>query len=216
MKPRCRVNGCANARAGHSLLCSKHRSRKRRHGHEEQRTISKSDLKPFIEKVQARIAKQPDAKLWSVLDQRWDIVTSKWRAELPTTIYRYVRAGTKELVRLADTVSGRDVAVTVIAMYLLQANDPRLFRNEMGFRTQLVRRVRTLSSTSFSRWSGASDGRERRAMKELEPRTVEYLSALLVKLFGPAGVRVAQLERREEEEQRKEQLAFYEALGEVE
>jgi len=32
MKPRCRVNGCANARAGHSLLCFKHRSRKRRHG----------------------------------------------------------------------------------------------------------------------------------------------------------------------------------------
>lgn len=216
MKPRCRVNGCANARAGHSLLCSKHRARKRRHGHEEQRTISKGDLKPFIEKVQARITKQPDAKLWSVLDRRWDVVTTKWRAELPTTIYRYVRAGMKELVRLADTVSGREVAVTIIAMYLLQDHDPRLFKNEAGFRTQLARRVRGLSSTSFSHWSGAGDGRERRAMKELEPKTVAYLSALLVKLFGPAGVRVAQLERREEEEQRKERLAFYDALGEVE
>ncbi|MDA9441639.1 hypothetical protein XH98_21640 [Bradyrhizobium sp. CCBAU 51745] len=216
MKPRCRVNGCANPRAGHSLLCSKHRSRKRRHGHEEQRTISKGDLKPFIEKVQARIAKRPDAKLWAVLDQRWDIVTTKWRAELPTTLYRYVRAGMKELLRLADTVSGRDVAVTVIAMYLLQDYDPRLFKDEAGFRTQLVRRVRTLSSTSFSHWSGASDGRERRAMKELEPRTAEYLSGLLVELFGPAGVRVAQVEKREEEDQRKERLAYYEALGEVE
>lgn len=215
MKPRCRVNGCANARAGHSLLCSKHRSRKRRHGHEEQRTISKSDLKPFIEKVQARIAKQPNAKLWSVLDQRWDIVTIKWRAELPSTIYRYARAGMKELVRLADTASGRDVAITVIAMYLLQDYDPRLFKDEAGFRAQLVRRVRTLSSTSFSHWSGASDGRERRAMKELEPRTAEYLSELLVGLFGPAGVRIAQLEKREEEEQRKERLAYYNALGEV-
>ncbi|MCK1745916.1 hypothetical protein IVA80_35425 [Bradyrhizobium sp. 139] len=216
MKPRCRVNGCANARAGHSLLCSKHRSRKRRHGHEEQRTISKTDLRPFIDKVQARITKQPDAKLWSICDQRWDMLTAQWRAELPKTIYRYVRAGTKELVRLANTVSGREVAVTVIAMYLLQDHDPRLFKNEIGFRTQLVRRVRTLSSTSFSHWSGASDGRERRAIKELEPRTVEYLSGLLVELFGPAGVRVAQLERREEEEQRKERLVYYEALSEVE
>ncbi|MET4273311.1 MULTISPECIES: hypothetical protein [unclassified Bradyrhizobium] len=215
MKPRCRVNGCANTRAGHSLLCSKHRSRKRRHGHEEQRTISKGDLKPFIEKVQARIAKQPDAKLWSVLDQRWDIVTAKWRAELPKTIIRYVRAGMKELVRLSNTVSGREVAVTVIAMYLLQEYDPRLFKNEMGFRTQLVRRVRGLSSTSFSNWSGASDGRERRAMKELEPRTAEYLSGLLVELFGVAGVRIAQIEKREEEEQRKERLTFYDALREV-
>jgi hypothetical protein len=47
--PRCRVNGCANTRAGHSRLCNKHRSRKRRHGHEEQRTVSKADLKPFVE-----------------------------------------------------------------------------------------------------------------------------------------------------------------------
>ena len=72
--PRCRVNGCANARAGHSRLCSKHKSRKRRHGHEEQRTVSKADLKPFVEKVQARIAKQPDARLWSICDQRWDVL----------------------------------------------------------------------------------------------------------------------------------------------
>ncbi|WP_426612489.1 hypothetical protein [Bradyrhizobium sp. McL0616] len=75
----------------------------------------------------------------------------------------------KELVRLAATVSGREVAITTIAMYLLQAHDRRLFKNEVGFRSQLVRRVRTLSTTSFSHWSGASDGRERRAIKELEP-----------------------------------------------
>jgi hypothetical protein len=119
------------------------------------------------------------------------------------------------LVRLADTVSGREVAITTIAMYLLQAHDPRLFKNELGFRTQLVRRVRTLSTASFSHWNGASDGRERRAMKELEPKTVEYLSGLLVELFGPAGLKVAQLERREEEERRKERLAYYEALADV-
>ena len=51
MPPRCRVNGCEKPSAGHSHLCSKHRSRKRRHGHEGQRTVSKADLKPFIEKV---------------------------------------------------------------------------------------------------------------------------------------------------------------------
>jgi hypothetical protein len=215
MPPRCRVSGCANVRAGHSHLCSKHRSRKRRHGHEEQRTISKADLKPFIDKVHTRIAKQPETKLWSICDQRWDVLTTSWRSQPPDTIYRFVRAATRELVRLADMVSGREVAITTIAMYLLQAHDPRLFKSEIGFRTQLVRRVRSLSSTSFSHWSGAGDGRERRAMREMEPKTVEYLSGLLVELFGPAGLRVAQLERREEEERRKEQLAYYDALGEV-
>ena len=213
--PRCRVNGCANARAGHSRLCSKHRSRKRRHGHEEQRTVSKADLKPFIEKVQARIAKQPEAKLWSICDQRWDVLTSSWRSQPPKTIFRFVRASTKELLRLANTVSGRDVAVTTIAMYLLQAHDPRLFKSEAAFRTQLVRRVRGLSSGSFAEWDGAGDGRKRRAMKELEPKTTEWFSGILVELFGPAGLKVAQLERREEEERRKERLAYYDALAEV-
>ncbi|WP_377828253.1 hypothetical protein ACFKHW_30365 [Bradyrhizobium lupini] len=32
----------------------------------EQRTISNTDLKPFIEKVLVRLAKQPDAKLWTI------------------------------------------------------------------------------------------------------------------------------------------------------
>ena len=121
----------------------------------------------------------------------------------------------KELVRLANTVSGREVAVTTIAIYLLQSHDPRLFRSEAAFRTQLVRRVRGLSSASFAEWDGAGDGRKRRAMKDLEPKTAEYLSAILVELFGPAGLKVAQLERREEEERRKERLAYFEALGEV-
>ncbi|WP_334417498.1 MULTISPECIES: hypothetical protein [unclassified Bradyrhizobium] len=126
-----------------------------------------------------------------------------------------MRASTKELVRLANTVSGREVAITTIAMYLLQADDPRLFKNETAFRTQLVRRVRGLSSGSFAEWDGAGDGRKRRAMKELEPKTTEYFSGILVELFGPAGVKMVQLERREEEERRKERLAYYDALGEV-
>jgi hypothetical protein len=113
-------------------------------------------------------------------------------------------------------VSGRDVAVTIIAIYLLQAHDPRLFKSETAFRTQLVRRVRGLSSASFDEWDGAGDGRKRRAMKELEPKTSEWFSGILVELFGPAGVKVAQLEKREEEERRKDRLAYLNALSEVE
>ena len=215
MPPRCRANGCEKPSAGHAHLCSKHRSRKRRHGHEGQRTISKADLKPFVEMVQARIAKQPEAKLWSICDQRWEVLTSSWKSQPPATIFRHVRAGAKELVRLANTVSGREVAVTTIAMYLLQAHDPRLFKSETAFRTQLVRRVRGLSSGNFAEWDGAGDGRKRRAMKELEPKTTEGFGGILVELFGPAGVKVAQLERREEEGRRNERLSYFDALREV-
>ncbi|MEK9285688.1 hypothetical protein MTR72_39880 [Bradyrhizobium sp. ISRA442] len=172
-------------------------------------------MKPFIEKVQARIAKQPEAKLWSICDQRWEAWTSSWRSQPPTTIYRFVRSAAKELVRLADNTSGREVAITTVAMYLLQEHDPRLFKSEAAFRAQLVRRVRSLSTASFSEWDGAADGRTRRAMKLLEPRTTEYLGGVLVELFGQAGVRVAQLEKREEEERKKAVLALHSALAEV-
>jgi hypothetical protein len=211
----CRVRGCDNRSAGYSPLCPKHRSRKRRHGHEEQRTIGKTDLRPFIKKVEERIAKQPDANLWSICEKRWNMLAETWRAEPPKTIYGPVRAGAKELVRLADTVSARDVMVTLIAFYLLQDNDPRLFKSETGFRTQLVRAIRSLSGGSFADWDGASDGRKRRAMKELDPHTVKYLSGVLAELLGPAGLKVAQLERKEEEERRQATLAFYAALNGV-
>lgn len=166
--------------------------------------------------MQARIAKQPDRKLWSICDQRWDVLTTNWRSQLPSSIRRPEKAAIKELLRLADTVSGRDVWITVMAMYLLQADDPRLIKNETAFRTQMVRRIRGLSSSSYSHWQGAADGRERRAIRELEPRTVAYLSTMLVELFGTAGVKLTQIERREEEEQRKERLASYDALAEME
>jgi hypothetical protein len=211
----CRVPGCSKRSAGYSPLCPKHRSRKRRHGHEEQRTIGKTDLKPFIKRVEERIAKQPDASLWSICEQRWNMLADEWRSQPPKTIYRFVRAGARELVRLADTVSARDVMVTLIAFYLLQDHDPRLFKNETGFRTQLVRAIRSLSSGSYSEWDGASDGRKRRAMKELDPHTVKYLSGELAVILGPAGLKVAQLERKEEEERRQATLAFYAAMSEV-
>jgi hypothetical protein len=215
MPTSCRVSGCASVRAGYSPFCAKHRSRKRRHGHEEQRTISKSDLKFFIDKVQARIAKQPEANLWSICDQRWDVWTSTWRSQPPSTIHRHVRAAAKELIQLADSLSGREVAITTIAMYLLQEYDPQLFKSEAAFRAQLARRVRSLSPSSYSEWGGASDGRKRRAMKVLDPRATEHLGGILVELFGQAGVRVAQLERKEEEERKKASLALGAALAEV-
>lgn len=211
----CRVSGCTKSTSGYSPLCPAHRSRKRRHGHEEQFTVSKTDLKPFVDKVHDRIAKQPEASLWSVCDQRWDMFTDTLRDDQPKTIYSFVRSAMKELVRLKRSVSGRSVAVTTIAMYLLQQYEPRRFRSEEAFRAQLVRRVRSLSDASFSQWEGASDGRSRRAMKELEPRAVAYTANLLVELFGPAGVKITQLERRDEDERNKGQAAYGAALAEV-
>jgi hypothetical protein len=52
-------------------------------------------------------------------------------------------------------------------------------------------------------------------MRELEPKTVEYIAATLVELLGPAGLRVVQLERQEDEERRRQWLTYSDALSKV-
>jgi hypothetical protein len=53
-------------------------------------------------------------------------------------------------------------------------------------------------------------------MAELGPKATEVLSRFLVELLGPAGLRVARLERQDEEEQRRKVADFHKALAEVE
>jgi hypothetical protein len=100
-------------------------------------------------------------------------------------------------------------------MYLLHYEHPRLFRSEAAFRTQMVRRVRSLASHNFRQAYGAADGRRRRVLSEPTPRVVTILGEWLVELFGPAGVRIAQMEKRDAEREREERNAFHLALAEL-
>ena len=212
---KCRVNGCNNWAKGFSRLCAKHKARKRRHGDPDQPTITKTDLKPFVAKVQTHITKNPASTVWHVCDKRWDAMVQVAESCRAETYFRHERQAAMEILRLNSAVRGRDIAITTVAMYLLQYERPHLFRSERAFRSQLVRRVRTLNPSNFQTTVGAADGRERRVLNELPPKAVTVLAAWLVELFGPVGVKLAQAEQREAEEKRKAQAELAAAMREI-
>jgi len=216
MTRKCSVATCGSAAVGFSRLCSKHKARKRRHGEPDQRTITKGDLAPHLEGLLSRIERNPSLNVWTICDQRWKWIVEHAKAELSGKIHvRHERQAAKEVLRLASAVPARSIAVTSIAMYLLQYAQPHLFRSERAFRAQLVRRVRSLHVGSFQTSTGASDGRNRRVMRELPPMATGVLANWLVELFGPAGVKIARLIQQEREEEENAELAYRAALRDV-
>jgi hypothetical protein len=213
---KCRVGGCANNAKGFSRLCAKHKARKRRHGDPDQPTITRADLKPFTQKVLAHIEKNATSTMWDVCDRRWQGMVRFAQCNLAQRVYvRHERQAAQEVLRLNSAAQGRDIAILTAALYLLQYERPNLFRSEQAFRAQLVRRVRTLNPANFLTGFGATDGRERRVIRELPPRTVRVLAAWLVELFGPVGVKLARVEQQEAEEKRKRDAEFKTAMSEI-
>jgi len=72
---------------------------------------------------------------------------------------RYKRLAAYELRRLADHVTPERVIETVLAIYLMQDQDPRRFRSDTVFWTQLVRRVRGLTKANAGVWISPDTGK---------------------------------------------------------
>jgi hypothetical protein len=58
------------------------------------------------------------------------------------------RTAAFELVKLSNAVEARAVLKTVLAMFLMQDQEPRKFRSDNAFLTQMVRRVRGLTKVN--------------------------------------------------------------------
>jgi hypothetical protein len=97
------------------------------------------------------------------------------------------RIAAREVVKLAEHVEPREVVETVLAMFLLEQDQPRRFRSDPAFRTQLVRRTRGLSEVNAGTWYDAATGKTKRAYKELAPRANAVLGQWLAELFGGAA-----------------------------
>jgi hypothetical protein len=82
-------------------------------------------------------------------------------------------------------------------MYVMLEMDPRRFASDQAFRTQLVRRVRGLTEVNAGVWWDHRAGRNKRAYKDLSPRTTAIMGELLVRAFGAPGVMLARKEAEE-------------------
>lgn len=200
----CRSSGCGrNAASRFGAYCHSHRSRRRRHGAVDQEAITKADLKGYREIVRHRIAKNKDNATWDKLKAMWSsliaeaqTVLADWRSGRAMPIFKKTTAD--ELIKLSSAVRAEHVIETVLALYLLQDAEPRRIKSDAAFLTQMVRRVRGLTQLNAGTWTDGT-GKAKSAYREVSPKVVECLGMKLARAFGPVGVIMAKLERRDHE-----------------
>ncbi len=107
------------------------------------------------------------------------------------------------------------VVEVVIAMYLLENQNPHRFKSHEAFGRQLVRRVRALSDMNVGTYFDHHSGKVKRVYRDFKPRTTDLLADLLRTIFGAAALTVVSLERRDAEAQRTEQLELHAALNQL-
>ena len=221
MTKPCRAPHCQRPSAsGFSVYCDHHKARLRRHGAVDQDAITAAMLKPYVRRVKARIEKNRDNPAWAQLDRRWLDVVDHARRILGQ--FEAGRAGltvelkaATEVRRVADDGKVRDVVVTALAMFVLQACEPRRFKSDAGFRFQLVRRVRSLGDAHAGMSYDHASGKTRRVYREVPPQAMALMGQWLAEALGSAGIRVAELELEAIERVQDEQKALRQALDDL-
>lgn len=209
----CTIEGCTNKAAGFSTLCHRHKRIKRRHGHPSQICITVADLKPYRRRVRDRMVKHSENHAWSILRDRWMRILSIAEGnEAKSSKFRYQRKAHEEIARLGKDVSPDAVIEMTLAMYLLQEDQPRVFRSDRAFDFQLVRRVRGLAETNAGEYWDHKEQRTRRVYRDLPPKSAEIIADYLKATFAVAGLYVARLEEKEMDMERQEKVRLQEAL----
>jgi hypothetical protein len=214
----CRVSGCCSPTSSrYSIYCSTHKARFRRHGAVDQEGITKANLNPYLRLVQARIEKNLESPLWPQLNARWDALADHARSLLAHrgAMPRHERIAAQELQKLTDAVPPQQVIETALALFIMQELQPRRFRSDRAFRTQLVRRVRGLTDLNAGSWFDHQTGKTKRAYKELSPRAAMVLGQWLADAFGGAGLHLAMLEQTEVDKKQQEQRALHASLSQL-
>lgn len=161
------------------------------------------ELQPYRDRVQARRAKNPTNPTWALLDRRWEALTehagqtlARYATGMPAVSHE--RQTAEILVGLVDSVSAAAVIDTALAMFAFSEQRPSRFKSDKAFGFQLSRRVRGLADASSGAKRSATTGRLKRTYAEVPPRVMGCLAESLKVAFGVAGLRLAELEKRDE------------------
>lgn len=216
----CRITGCGLATSGYSTFCATHKRRQRRHGHPAQAGVAVHELKPLQSRVRARMEKNAGNPTWHILRSRWEALIGiakgemmRWQGGAPMSRYEVEAWANVEKIGVA--ASETEIIETVLAMYLLQEENPHRFRSDAAFSGQLVRRVRALAPVNIGESYNHKTGKIRRVYRDAKPKTVAILAGLLQETFGAAGLIVARLEKQEVGKKTEEQQALHLALEEL-
>lgn len=213
----CTVRHCGEpASSQFSPYCRRHKSTMRRQGDPTQTAISTSELKPFRNRVKARIEKNADSPLWAHLDALWGTIAAEARTEAERRVgNRYQRSAANEILNIDADSTSREIVVTTLAMFVLWQDVPWRFRSDAAFRLQLARRVRTHTSRHTGRWFDAKTGKQKCIYREMTPKAGNIIGQKLSRAFGATGIKLALLDERDREEARKAQEAISIAIMEL-
>ncbi|GJD93087.1 hypothetical protein [Methylobacterium iners] len=171
-------------------------------------------LRPYVEMVHNKRAKHPDNTVWLMMEAKWNSLVDYCQETLASTPYmnRYNRRGMSEIRKLGINVEPKKVIDTVLACYLMYDLEGRRFRTDQSFRFQLVRRVRGLTTTNAKSWPTGEGGKRKLVYDELPPKANIVMSTLIIGKLGSTGVTFSRIVKEDEEKERKEKLAYFDAL----
>jgi hypothetical protein len=222
MERFCTVRGCDRPVKGRAYgrRCNAHRHRARRHGHPEQLGITRKELKRFEGRIEGLVAKNPEARGWAALDQRWEALT-KHAADIVEAAkggkphQRNERRAAEEVLKIAQGTEGRAVWVRVAALYAFQEEFPQRFLSDRAFLYELVRTVRRLSAVSVSQYYNAKTGRTKLVYRDPPPQAIEFMAAWLREVFGFAGLHLAREWREKRERSAREKARERDEINEA-
>lgn len=217
MNGRCRVRLCGEPTASQfSPYCRRHKSTKRRQGAPDQTAITTTELKPFRDRVRARIAKNEASPLWAHLDNQWASLVTEARGNADRCVgNRYQRSAAHEILNIDADSAPREIVVATLAMFVFWHDMPSRFRSDAAFRLQLARRVRALSDRHIGHWYDHRTGKQKRIYREMTPKAGDIIGQKLSIAFGAVGFRLALLDEKDREEARKAKDAIANAIKEL-
>jgi hypothetical protein len=220
MRRACTVTTCGQLTAGFSTLCELHKRTLRRHGHAEQTGVTSAELQPYRDRVAARRTKNPGNPTWALLERRWEALTGHAGVVLDSYAMgspsvSYERQTAEQLVTLRDTVSGATLIDVALAMFAMWEQWPARFKSDKAFGFQLARRVRGLSDVNTGSSWNAKEERLKRTYRDVPPRVLESLAESFKLAFGVAGLRLAELDKKDVEGMKAERQELHDALKEM-
>lgn len=217
MSGLCRVRHCGEPPASRfSPYCRRHKSTHRRQGAPDQTAITITELKPFRDRVSARMAKNEASPLWAHLEDRWATIAAEAKTEVNRRVgNRYQRNSAHELLNIAADSTPREIIITTLAMFVLWHDMPWRFRSDAAFRLQLARRVRALTSRHTGQIYDHRTGKQKHIYREMTPKAGNIIGQKLSSAFGAAGFQFAILDERDREKARKAKDAIATAIREL-
>lgn len=225
--PNCAFPGCNRAAASgppagttFGRYCATHRSRQRRHGSAQQRTITQKELAPCESAVKRLVEGFPNARAWPLLDQRWtalvEVARQSTAALGPDALPRnFHEAASRAIMDISKAADARRVWQRVAAFYLLRSRQPGSFTDDRAFAFQIVRSLRKLSASSFTRTRHKATGQVKQWQRDLAPKATEYFGELVTQYLGAAGSYLTDIERKFAEREAQQKKDLGEALAEL-